>query len=200
MRKAIVAATLALGVVFALSFVAFGHPEGGFGRGYGYGRMGPGFGGGPMHFDPDSLKTVTGKVTRTTTGDAFARFGMAAIEIEAGGKKMLVHIGPAWYLARENFSVKAGDEVKVVGTPVSVGDESYIVAQSVTAGEKTLALRDDAGYPLWRGGGRFSGRFRGRGPGYGRGAGPGWGGPCWGSGGGPGYGRMHYGPMMHWDY
>jgi hypothetical protein len=76
--------------------------------------------------------------------------GMPFLELQSGEKTFKVYLGSIRYLMEQNFNPKAGTQASVKGYQ----SDSDITAITVTlAGEKkTLRLRDDNGYPLWRGG------------------------------------------------
>ncbi len=186
---------LLLAVIFVLGLISFvpmgvswGHGPGwgrgggagwnacgggpGFGPGAGRGPgFGPGRGAGPMHFDSSALQTIIGKVVTYETVGGFGPFGMKALTVESEDKTLTVMLGPEFYLTGEKLSLKKGEKITVVASPAGYRSKTFFVAKSVTAGGKTLALRDEAGFPVWRGQGRQFGY--GRGPGYGMG--PGWG-------------------------
>ena len=190
MKKILVVLALVVGTVFAFSYLSYGHGGPGYGRG---GQpWGMGYGRGPMHIDPANLKTLKGKVVSVETAGGFGPRSVKIMEIETEGKKVTVHLGPAFYLDDQKFAAKAGDEVSVVGAEAAYRTKTFIVAKSVTVRGKTLVLRDERGLPAWRGMGRHYGRFAPgwgmMGPGYGHGM---WSGYGMGSshGMGPGGGR-----------
>ncbi len=170
MKRFFAVSGLLLAGIFALGLISFtsmgvswGH---GPGRGGGYGRAQ-----GPMHFDPAALQTISGKVAAYETVGGFGPYGMKALTVETEGKALTVMLGPEFYLTDEKLSLKEGDEVTVVASPAGYRTKTFFVAKSVTAKGKTLALRDEAGFPIWRGQGRFAGKGWGdcQGRGMGRG-------------------------------
>ncbi len=92
---------------------------------------------------------ITGKISRVNIQHGQ---GMPAIDVAKDGRATTVQLGAMHYLIAQDFNPKAGDEVSVKG--YKAGD--IVLASSVTlAGAKrTLKLRDEKGWPLWRGGGR----------------------------------------------
>jgi hypothetical protein len=62
-----------------------------------------------------------------------------------------VHVGPSAYIAKKQFSFSKGDEIKVLGSKVSVGGKGTLLAREITKGGKTLVLRDAQGIPEWAG-------------------------------------------------
>lgn len=172
----LLAGVFVLGLIsFAPMGVSWGHGPG-WGSGLGAGRgpgIGPGRGAGPRHFDSSALQTITGKVVTYETVAGFGPHGVKAVTVESEGKSHTIMLGPEFYLTDEKLSLKEGDEVSIVASPAGYRTKTFFVAKSVKVGEKTLALRDEAGFPVWRGQGRRFGNSRGPG----RGMGPGMMGP-----------------------
>ncbi|MBT3349980.1 MAG: hypothetical protein HOJ95_13880 [Nitrospinaceae bacterium] len=184
MKKLLVLAGVVSVAVLTMSLVSSAQPGGGWGRGGGRGWGGAPCGRtGPVHFDSSSLETLKGKVVSLETVGGYGRWPMNTLKIETGGKTTSILLGPDFYLTAQKFSPKAGDEAVVLASKtVNRGDVTHI-AKSVTVGGTTTALRDEAGFPTWRGAGAsFGGRGRGGmrgGPGRGRGMmGPGGYGPA----------------------
>jgi hypothetical protein len=62
------------------------------------------------------------------------------------------------YLMEQKFNPKVGDTVEVKGYSVkNQNQEEEIVAIQVKLGGQTLKLRDENGWPVWRGGPGFMG-------------------------------------------
>jgi hypothetical protein len=75
--------------------------------------------------------------------------GMPSLDVEQDGKAIHVVLGAMHYLMQQNFSPKAGEEVEVKG--YKAGDTVVASVVTLPAQGKTLRLRDERGYPLWRG-------------------------------------------------
>jgi hypothetical protein len=77
--------------------------------------------------------------------------GMPYLDVKTKDGTRKVWLGSMRYLMEQNFNPKAGDEIQVSGYAQNEG----ILASKVTLpGRKTtLLLRDERGFPLWRGGG-----------------------------------------------
>ena len=90
---------------------------------------------------------ISGRVTRV---DAFRPGeGMPAITVDVNGTTTRVLLGSMRYLMEQNFNLKAGAEVRVRGYKLP----DAVVAIEVRRVEdgKVLKLRDENGWPLWRG-------------------------------------------------
>lgn len=84
--------------------------------------------------------------------------GMPYLEVKHGGDTTKVYLGPMPYLIAEDFNPKTGQEVEVKGYKQT--DSVIAIQVTLTQEKKTLKLRDDKGWPLWRGGPWRGGRGR----------------------------------------
>lgn len=130
-----------------------------FGPGAGFGRgFAPGGGwqrGGPM-YDPDSVTTLTGKVTAVEIEPSGpGRTGGVHVTLQAEGKQTVVHLGPSWFLEQQGFKAAKDETLAVTGSLVTTGEETYLIAREVKKGEKSVVLRNDQGFPAWSRGRRW---------------------------------------------
>ena len=74
--------------------------------------------------------------------------GMPYLVVKNGGKSVKIYLGSMRYLMEQNFNPKAGADVVAKGYKMN-GD---VIAISVTlpAENKTIKLRDENGWPVWR--------------------------------------------------
>jgi len=123
-------------------------------------------------YDVNTVTTVTGRILSVQTG---ADRNNLQLEIEGGGVRMIICLGPQRYWVEQGMSIKEGDKVEVRGSKAQGQDGViYILAQKITeisqGGE--VVLRDESGHPNWAGG--QMGRGNGGGRGKGRRGGWGW--------------------------
>jgi hypothetical protein len=85
--------------------------------------------------------------------------GMPYLEVKQGSGTTKVYLGPMHYLIAEDFRPKTGQEVTVKGYKQAT-DSAIAIQVTLTQEKKTLKLRDDNGWPLWRGGPWRGGRGR----------------------------------------
>jgi hypothetical protein len=60
-----------------------------------------------------------------------------------------VHVGPAGYIASQQFSFAAGDSVEVTGSGAKMLDQDVLLAREIKKEGKTLVLRNPQGVPYW---------------------------------------------------
>jgi hypothetical protein len=116
--------------------------SGGWGMGAPYGRM----------YDVKAVETVSGqvvKVERATPMRGMSAGVHAVLKTDAG--EMSVHLGPAWYIERQDVKLEPGDAVQVKGARTTFQGKPAIIAAEVKKGDETLRLRDEAGVPAWSG-------------------------------------------------
>jgi hypothetical protein len=128
-------------------------PGAGFGPGYAQGRGWQR--GGPM-YDPDSVTTLTGKVTAVEIEPSGpGRAGGLHVTVQSDGKPTVVHLGPTWFLEQQKFVAAKDDTLAVTGSLVTSGEETFLIAREVKKGEKALTLRNEDGIPAWSRGRRW---------------------------------------------
>jgi hypothetical protein len=122
-------------------------PGGGQGRGWGagnpYGRM----------YNPQTVETLTGEVVSVESipGRAGGRAYGVHFTLKTDKETIPVHLGPSWYINKQNIKIEAKDKVEVTGSRVSFEGKPVIIAAAVKKGDTVLKLRDQAGIPMWAG-------------------------------------------------
>lgn len=115
---------------------------GGWGAGAPYGR----------HFDPKTVETLEGEVLKIETVSPSR--GMSPgihVILKTAKEEVPVHLGPQWYLERQEFTVEAKEKLTVTGSRVVLEGKPAVIASELRKGDLTLALRDAQGYPVWSG-------------------------------------------------
>lgn len=106
-----------------------------------------------LAIEPDSLKTMEGKVVEVTEikfekGNQPAR----ALKIRVLGdaaKDEIVLVGPAWYMENQSPMCKAGDSIKVDAYRTTIDGRPYWIAKSIDANGKRVTLLDGKNTPAW---------------------------------------------------
>jgi hypothetical protein len=95
--------------------------------------------------------TITGKISRVFTETLQEKMhpGMAIIVDSKDHGRVRVHLGPVWYLERQEFDLAPGQEVQVQGVCLAEQGETRLIAARVIVGDHVLVLRDAEGRPMW---------------------------------------------------
>ncbi|HJV36417.1 DNA-binding protein [Geomonas sp.] len=119
-----------------------GKGSGGWGMNGAYGRL----------YNPSTVETVTGKVVGVSKMTPMKGMGPGIhLDLQTQKETVSVHLGPAWYLDRQDTRIEKGDEVEVTGSRVTVGGKPALIASEVKKNDQVLKLRDASGVPVWSG-------------------------------------------------
>jgi len=106
----------------------------------------------PVGFcETETLETIRGqvlKISRVTTGQGTGAGIYWLVKTSTG--TMDVHLGPAWYLGAQKFTVQLGDRVEIKGLQTNRNGKPVLLASEIRRGNQVLMLRDARGIPLWR--------------------------------------------------
>ena len=114
--------------------------SGGWGAETPYGRL----------YDPTRAHTVHGTVLRVGTGPPMP--GMASgiqLQVQTDETTMQIHVGPEWYLERQEIELHEHEVVHVTGALAEVNGQAVLLARAVTVNGHTLLLREAQGQPVW---------------------------------------------------
>jgi hypothetical protein len=94
---------------------------------------------------------ITGKVSRVFTETLQDNMypGMAILVETKDHGQVQVHLGPVWYLERQEFNLTPGQEVQVQGICLDEKGKIRLIAAQVKVGDSVLLLRDMEGRPRW---------------------------------------------------
>jgi hypothetical protein len=113
----------------------------------GRGRMG---GGGARLFDASKITTIQGQILEIQRIERGRRAGIR-LTVASGSDRLTVHLGPDFWVDRQDLKLQKGDTVEVKGSRIALDGGVTLIAQEVRRGDEVLALRDENGTPLWRG-------------------------------------------------
>lgn len=100
-----------------------------------------------LSYDVSRESVVEGRVVRYTATSSVAPLG-PHVTVQTGSGVIDVHLGSAKLLEASNFSLNAGDTIRVVGENVSFGTGTQFVARVIQKGNQVLAVRTVRGFPL----------------------------------------------------
>jgi len=134
--------------VLLVSSVALAGPwkgwrgSGGWGMGSSYQRM----------YNPATVETVSGVVesVEKITPMKGVHSGIHIV-LKTDKETIAVHLGPEWYIERQDVKLEKGDKVVVKGSRITFEGKPVIIAAECKKGDNVLLLRDSAGLPAWAG-------------------------------------------------
>lgn len=104
------------------------------------------------NFDPATIQTVSGTIESVENiPPERGRIGGIHIQLKTDEGIIPVHLGPQWYIEKQNFKLEKGDKVEIKGSRVKLNDKPTIIAAELKKGKDVLILRDSAGIPQWGG-------------------------------------------------
>ncbi|WP_281183862.1 hypothetical protein [Trichlorobacter lovleyi] len=101
-------------------------------------------------YDRNTVITVTGRVAAPVDPE----LDPVTVVVAVGTERVIVVLGPRWYLQDDSLDWKSGDNVTVRGSKAQGKDgRSYLLAQWVSSPSGAqLLLRNENGRPGWAGG------------------------------------------------
>lgn len=115
---------------------------GGWGPGGQYGRM----------YDAKTVETVSGEVMSVQQMTPMKGMGPGVhLTLKTDKGSIDVHLGPAWYIERQDTKIAAGDKIQVKGSRITYQGKPAIIAAEIHKGDELLVLRDANGIPMWAG-------------------------------------------------
>lgn len=105
-------------------------------------------------YDPKTETTIQATVeeVKQVTGKRGWSGTHLMVKTETG--MLEVHVGPAAYIASQQFSFAKDDKIEVTGSKVTLQGGEVLLAREIKKDGKTLVLRDTQGFPKWAGGRR----------------------------------------------
>lgn len=138
-------------LIAVVSFATFSYAQMGmmWGGSGGWGRNGAYCG----MYNSGTIETLTGEVAAV---EKFVPYrGMShgvRIILKTDKETVNVHLGPLWYIERQDFKIEPKDKITVKGSVITFDGKKSIMASEVKKGDEILKLWDDRGYPFWSGG------------------------------------------------
>jgi len=141
-----------IAVISILSFFSFpeSFAQGGM-KWQGSGNWGPNTQYGRL-YNPQTTETISGEVV--SVGTITPIKGMSSgvhVMVKTDKETISVHLGPAWYIQRQDIKIALGDKVEITGSRISFQGKPAIIAAELKKGTEILKLRDENGFPVWSG-------------------------------------------------
>jgi hypothetical protein len=116
--------------------------SGGWGMGSTYSRM----------YDTKTVETVSGEVVSVDTMVPMKGMSNGVhLNLKTGKGTISVHLGPAWFIEKQDITIEPKDRVEVKGSRITLEGKPALIAAEVKKGGEVLMLRDEKGFPFWSG-------------------------------------------------
>ncbi len=104
-------------------------------------------------FNNYNLIAVTGSIFSIDTMKPMSGMakGIQLIIRTQAREEIFVHLGPAWYIQRQDMNLGLNDKVDIRGARFSLNGKDVIAAFEVRTSDRVLLLRDEDGIPYWCG-------------------------------------------------
>ncbi len=103
-------------------------------------------------YNPATVETIKGEVVAVEKVKPMKgmQYGIHLM-VKTDKETIPVHLGPSWYIDRQDTKIEKGDRIEVKGSRVTFDGKPAIIAAEVKKGDHVLLLRDSAGVPAWSG-------------------------------------------------
>jgi hypothetical protein len=105
-------------------------------------------------FNKYNLQTITGTIYKIDTVTPMADMAKGIqfiIKTTGGNEEVTVHIGPEWFVMRQDMNLNVNDNVEIIGARFSLNGKNVMAGYQVRTSDRVLMLRDDDGIPYWCG-------------------------------------------------
>lgn len=105
------------------------------------------------NFDTGTVETLKGEVSDVIIQTGQNNLGTCGVHLllKSGESTIPVHLGPVWYMEEQESSFSQGQQITVTGSRIKLDGRYVIIASKVERGDMVLELRDEDGFPKWRG-------------------------------------------------
>ncbi len=105
--------------------------------------------GGMPRYDKKTETTLKGPILEVKLVETPGGVQGTHFLLKQGQQTIEVFAGPSVYLTGQGMTFAKGEAVEVIGSRVQVAGIPALLARQITKGDKTLALRDETGFPAW---------------------------------------------------
>ena len=123
---------------------------------YGYrGGRGQGYRMQPYRVAQEIHSCIKGKIDGRITRLRAETFSLdmepgLAMDVQTPDRGLVhVHLGPLWFLERQETDLKSGDEVTIQAFCYKLEGQERLLAGKIKHKDHTLVLRDPQGHPYW---------------------------------------------------
>jgi hypothetical protein len=102
-------------------------------------------------YDPAKVEVVAGQVVSLEQITGRGPGAAVVLKVNTGNETLSVHLGPQWFIDKQDMKLAAGDTVEIKGAKATRAGADIFIAAEVKKGSSVLKLRDENGVPAWAG-------------------------------------------------
>ena len=109
----------------------------------------------PYYVSQEPRTCVSGKISGRITRLRVETFSPdmepgLSLEVQTPDRGLVhIHLGPLWFVERQEADLKPGDEVTIQGFCYKLAGQERLLAGEITHKDHSLKLRDPQGIPYW---------------------------------------------------
>lgn len=101
-------------------------------------------------YDIRTVETIAGSIVAIERVPPRAgMFEGVHLKVRTKAETLSVHLGPAWYLDRQDTGLMVEDLIEARGSRITFEGKPALIAARVVRGDDVLELRDETGAPFW---------------------------------------------------
>jgi len=101
-------------------------------------------------YDRANETTIKGSVVSVVGAHGAADVVGLHLDVKTDRGIVKVHVAPALFVGEHNFWFECDEQIEVTGATVTHAGVTALWARSIVKADKTLAVRDENGIPLWK--------------------------------------------------
>lgn len=103
-------------------------------------------------YDPTTEETITGQILKIKHRAPMRGMGVGVLLVlKVEDKIHDVHIGPKWFLDKQDVQLKKDETVEILGSKIKFESSEVFIAKQITTKNGVLTLRGLSGRPVWAG-------------------------------------------------
>jgi hypothetical protein len=106
------------------------------------------------YYRVDQVITVTGEITDIKTEKSYHKsdFIVVYLKEKKTGHLYKIEVSPDWFF---DLDMASGQKIQVTGSHNKIDNVDLIMTRTLVCGGEVYQFRDESGFPLWRGKGRY---------------------------------------------
>lgn len=132
--------TLFLGTIPVSLYAQRGQGQNGWGKNSAY----------CQRYDAKNIQEIKGKILKIEHFTPTKGMGYGIeLSLETASGVRTVHLGPGWYVEKQEMKLQVGDQIEVKGSEIDFNGRKVLMAAEVERGKEEMKLRDETGKPMW---------------------------------------------------